>query len=114
VNAKRQRFAAPMIHEIGPAGEVTRAPNSTFVDVRPPRADWHEAQRITAHGSGFPNGQTHSGLARLVHRASNLFVTDPQLCRDRGQRRVSRPQVESSDECRRQEMHVDPPYASAV
>jgi hypothetical protein len=45
---------------------------------------------------------------------ANLFVTDPQLFRDRGQCRVSCPQFESSDECRRQEMQVDPPYASAV
>ena len=45
---------------------------------------------------------------------SLLFMTDPELLRHGRKRRVSRPQFQSTHECRRQKMYIDPPDASTV
>jgi transposase InsO family protein len=78
-----------------------QAPNANAYAERVVRSIKHERfNRMAPLGATFDRPSRHS--------------SDSQLCRDRGQRPVSRPQFESSDECRPQEMHVDPPHASAV
>jgi transposase len=77
--------------------------------------DWREGIAAAfVHFGGVPRVLLGDNARALGRDRANLLVTDPQLSRDRRQRRVSRPQFDSSDKGRCQEMHVDPPDASAV
>lgn len=52
--------------------------------------------------------------APATDRANHLLVSDPQLLRCRRQRRIRRPQSETADERRRQQMRIDPADAASV